>query len=800
MSLRNPLKVFAAATALTLAAAVPAYADIEAPEESTSVSTIEDGTPVPSTPEPAETPTDDVTADQTPTTPEQIVPADAPITLDDAPASPEETPGGTAAAASGTIRIGNITDFHGRIAVGNPYTPAYQIACYVEANESNPNFYLTSSGDNIGASLFVSSAENDYPTLDILKALGLKVSAVGNHEFDKGWADFDPKAEYAAAGTNGFTYLGANMQGGNSTKNVGNYTIETIGGVKVAFIGAITEELPSLIAPSILNGVTLNPIATSVNAIADDLKTTGQADVVVALIHEDPTVYASQLSSNVDVVFGGHSHIARPSTATSPTVFIQSGNYGEYIGQVDITVTDGKVTAIQPELLNLIDLNSKKPNEVKAKFTGNECSGAVRTEVATLVQQATTNSTVIGSQPAGHIAGSFLRATATDGSTENRGEESTVGNLVADAQLWAARQTAAFADTQISFMNPGGLRTDILYSAANNGLVTLGQAAQMQPFANTLFVMNLTGADIKQVLNQQVQPDGASRPYLKLGISGLTYTYDPDTFAVTDVWLASGEPIDPAKSYRIVTNSFLKDGGDNFKAFTNGKNVADTGLVDLDAFMNFMKANESLGNVLDPSGSTYAPQRAWAVKDISTTGSDDIKAGQTIALKYSGLWFTNGESSNAQKLTVYFDGQQVGYADITRGLEGVDPKDPNALKPSYGQATVTFTVPDLSGYKSGDQVSFQVRAGDQVLTDWTYKIAASTGGNPTKDPTATPSNNGQDNSGQSTQADKSAQKVTKKLPKTGAETGGIFAAGMVLISMGAAVLVTRRKFAEAEVK
>ena len=105
---------------------------------------------------------------------------------------------------------------------------------------------------------------------------------------------------------------------------------------------------------------------------------------------------------------------------------------------------------------------------------------------------------------------------------ENRGGESTLGNLVADVQLWALEQDGT-RDVDIAFMNPGGLRADLA-----SGEVTYKEAAAVQPFANTLVTLELTAAQIKSVLEQQWQPAGATRPFLKLGINKeFTYTYDP---------------------------------------------------------------------------------------------------------------------------------------------------------------------------------------------------------------------------------------------------------------------------------
>ena len=132
----------------------------------------------------------------------------------------------------------------------------------------------------------------------------------------------------------------------------------------------------------------------------------------------------------------------------------------------------------------------------------------------------------------GKIAGPFKRARLAGGVTENRGGESTLGNLVAEIQRWADADRRTIGPAQIAFMNPGGLRDGHARHRARAFPkdVTYRQAAAVQPFANTLVNMDLTGAQIRAVLEQQWQRDAGgnvpSRPFLRLGTSkGFTYTY-----------------------------------------------------------------------------------------------------------------------------------------------------------------------------------------------------------------------------------------------------------------------------------
>ena len=190
----------------------------------------------------------------------------------------------------------------------------------------------------------------------------------------------------------------------------------------------------------------------------------------------------------------------------------------------------------------------------------------------------------------GEIQDEFRRARriGDDGQTvENRGGESTLGNLVAEMQRWKT-------EADIGFMNPGGLRADLLGLVGTPADVTYRQAANIQPFANTLVTMDLTGAQIKTVLEQQWQRERwqhPSRPFLRLGTpQGFTSTFDaskPEGSRITGMWL-DGTPIDPATTYQVSVTSFLAGAGDNFWEFANGTNVQDTGKTDLEAVVDFL--------------------------------------------------------------------------------------------------------------------------------------------------------------------------------------------------------------------
>lgn len=193
----------------------------------------------------------------------------------------------------------------------------------------------------------------------------------------------------------------------------------------------------------------------------------------------------------------------------------------------------------------------------------------------------------IVSRAAGRIGGHFTREGAA---------ESTAGRMIADAQL-AATRAPERGGAQIALTNPGGIRTDLGCADAPPCAVTFGQAFAMQPFGNSLVVMTLTGAELLALLESQ-QPPGREAPVLLAPSRGLSYQWNasaPTGARVTDPRL-NGQPIEPARDYRVTVSSFLADGGDGFTLLRQGRDRIG-GMQDLDALLDWLKTSP----VPDPS-------------------------------------------------------------------------------------------------------------------------------------------------------------------------------------------------------
>ncbi|UVS77300.1 ExeM/NucH family extracellular endonuclease [Actinokineospora sp. UTMC 2448] len=513
---------------------------------------------------------------------------------------------------SGTVELQllSINDFHGRLespgktADGKPIGGAAQLAGLVDTlRAQNPNTLFLSAGDNIGASTFVSAIDNDNPTIDALNLMGLDASAVGNHEFDKGMADLTgrvvPRAE--------FPLLGANVYRGDE-RALPAYEVKDVSGVKVGIVGVVTEQTASLVSPDGIAGLTFRDPAAEAAAVAGQLKdgdaANGEADVVVLLAHEgaatenigsidelksdDVFKDFMNLGGDVDVIFSGHTHQPYAFVDGQRPV-VQAGDYGKLVGRATLTV-DLASKDIVGAGSNLVDVVGAPEDAA----------------VAQLVADAKKRAEELGKQPLGSITADIKRA-YTESGNEDRGKESVLGNFIADVQL-AGTAEPGRGGAQIAFMNPGGLRSDLIH--APDGVVTYAEAFAVQPFANDVVTKTYTGAEIKQVLEEQWQPAGASRPVLWLGVSkGFRYLYlpeNPQGSRITGMWL-NDQPIDPAGTYRVTVNSFLASGGDNFRTLAGGTDRATTGNNDLTMLVDYFAANSPITADTAPRSAVGVP-------------------------------------------------------------------------------------------------------------------------------------------------------------------------------------------------
>jgi 5'-nucleotidase len=604
------------------------------------------------------------------------------------------------------VQIIGSNDYHGRLAAGP------RLAAYVKAaRQANPNTVFAAAGDLVGATTFESFIQHDKPTIDVMNEAGLDVSAVGNHEFDAGYDDLVNRimAPYDATtnpeGGAEWQYLGANVKfKADGSDALEGTWIQDFGAVEVGFVGAVTEDLPSLVAADGIADIEVTDIVDATNEAATELKAEG-ADVVVLLVHEGAggTSYASAttpgtvfgdivngVSADVDAIVSGHTHLAYNHSVPVPAwvaeeravterPVVSAGQYGENLNKLVFTV-DNATGDVQAKTQEIVP------------FASFPATGDAATQ--TIVNDANAKAAVLGAQPLGKIEAGFSRAKFVGGA-ENRGGESTLNNLVAEVQRWST-------DTEIAFMNPGGLRADMPGTGTDYPrTVTYKNAADVQPFANTLVKMGLKGSSIKKLLEQQWQrlPNGnvPSRPFLKLGVSnGFEYTYDPtraEGDRITGMWL-DGEAIDADTTYQVGANAFLASGtGDNFYAFSEAIDKRDSGKVDLAAMVDYMAA---FATDADPLDVDYS-QRAVGVTGV--TG--DYAVGQTVTINLTSLAMTGVGDVQDATVDVEFDGQPIGDFPVDNTANAAGDANSND---EAGRATVSFRVPAVDAGGTYDVV------------------------------------------------------------------------------------------------
>ncbi|MET0885107.1 MAG: bifunctional UDP-sugar hydrolase/5'-nucleotidase [Mycetocola sp.] len=617
------------------------------------------------------------------------------------------------------INLATVNDFHGRIEQSGTAGGIARLSTAVnQLRKENPNTIFAAAGDMIGASTFTSFIQQDVPTIEALNAAGLDVSSVGNHEFDRGFADLTDRVMPLAA----WEYLGANVYLKDTTEPaLPEYWIAKVSGVSVGFVGAVTDELPSLVSPAGIEEISVGSPVEAANRVADQLsdgvKGNGEADIVIMLVHEgaattdiasatDPNSPFGEIvlgaNDNIDAIVSGHTHLAYNHVLpyggdTGLRPVISSGQYGERFSNMVISY-DRKVKSI------ISMENTIYTMAVARDENGNVTQWYAEPDkkVVPIVEEASALAAELGSVVLGDATALFGRAVFADpvgaeSFPENRGGESTLGNFVADVQKWSLNSDQP-RGVEITFMNPGGLRADLA-----RGEVTYAEAAAVQPFANTLASMTMTGAQIKAVLEQQWQRDAfnalpSSRPFLRLAVSdGFRYiytqqlvtevmldnpatpaneagmTYEAQKGTVTGMWL-NGVAIDPALSYVVGMNSFLASGGDNFRVFRQGTNKADSGKIDLESMVDWF---EEFG--------TATPDITQRAVGVNLPGGTTVAAGSAVTVNLFSLDFTRDEI-DADFAVVSFDGVELGRTAVDTSY--------TPATDDVGRASVTFTVPE----------------------------------------------------------------------------------------------------------
>lgn len=505
------------------------------------------------------------------------------------------------------VAVLGLNDFHGNIQASAPVPKTLKVqdaahpeqtvsvptggAAYVAAElvrlrHEHPNSITVGVGDLIGASPLASSLLADEPTIEAMNRLGLSVSVVGNHEFDHGRDDLvrRVKGECPAQGCQlpefrgaSYTYLSANViEEADGKPLFPPYAIRTVGGVKIAFVGAVLKGTPQIVNPAGIRGLRFEDEADSINRVIPEIRAQG-VRTIIALIHEgaeynsprgtynDPGYRCEgfagpirdivrRLDPQIRVVMSAHTHMAYTCSVDGRLV-VQGASYGAMITELDLRLdpVSGELLDVQAHN-ELVDQRALHPDPAMQDF------------VAGVVERTRK----IATQPAGSLPFGLDQSLQEEGGSA----DSALGNLIADSQLALAQGDDKPAE--IAFMNTGGIRANLPSGERSDQPVqlNLGDLYAVQPFGNDVVVMTLSGAQIGTVLNQQggdAQPDRL--PRLLQVSHGFSYRWDGARPRGQRAYAASlnGEVLRPDRLYRVAVNGFLADGGDGLSELAQGR-------------------------------------------------------------------------------------------------------------------------------------------------------------------------------------------------------------------------------------
>jgi 5'-nucleotidase len=491
-----------------------------------------------------------------------------------------------------------------------------------QARQGNRYSITAAAGDLIGGSPLLSGLFHDEPTIHALNGLDLDVTSVGNHEFDEGARELARMQNGGCHPTAGCFVKGEKFEGADFPYLAANVTDEKTGkplldptfvwekdGVRIGFIGVTLEGTPNIVTAEGVKGLKFGDEVETINKYARILERKGVKSIV-ALVHEGGapasssynydcdspgpgdgisgpiTEIAKNVSPQVDALVTGHTHQAYvctvPDPAGKPRLVTSASAFGKLYTDTTLTY-DRRTKDIVRTAVDSANRVVTRDVPKAADMTG-------------LIQDWQALAAPVANRPQGWIAADINGRGST-------AYEKPLGDLIADAQL-EGLAPADKGGAQLALMNPGGIRADLVYKASGSegdGVVTYGESFTVQPFTNMMNVVDLSGANLIQALKQQVSGSNLNSVKILQVSKGLTYTLDMTKTGadrvVDGTIKLNGEPIDPAKTYRVAMNEFLAGGGDGFPALAAGTNKL-VGASDLDVFNAYLAAHSSAANPL----------------------------------------------------------------------------------------------------------------------------------------------------------------------------------------------------------
>ncbi|MBK8051341.1 MAG: 5'-nucleotidase C-terminal domain-containing protein [Anaerolineales bacterium] len=443
------------------------------------------------------------------------------------------------------------------------------------------NVILIDAGDAFQGTLFFTEYKGDEEA-KFMNELGYQVMTVGNHEFDNGpagLANFLDKVKFPVVSAN-IDASGEPLLDGK----IAPYTVLDVNGEQVGIIGLTTVEAPTNSSP----GPTLkfNDYVPALEPVLAELAGQG-INKVILLSHigyEADQQLAAEIDG-VDLIVGGHSHTLLSNTdeaasgpyptvvdspSGSPVLITQAEAYGKYLGDINVTFDEAGVPVKWEGAPLLLDSTIAEDPAILAEVE----------ELAIPVDKLRTE--VIGET-----------TTPLDGSREScRFAECTMGNLVADAMLLAAKGY----DPEVAIFNGGQVRASL-----EAGEISVGDVIEVLPFANNVATMGLAGADLRAALENGVSraenPDNEGTGRFPQ-VANLRYSWDgskPVGERIMSVEVKNPDgtfsPLDDTRVYEVVANTFMRTGGDGYQVLADKAiDPYDFGPTTAEAAANYIKA------------------------------------------------------------------------------------------------------------------------------------------------------------------------------------------------------------------
>jgi 2',3'-cyclic-nucleotide 2'-phosphodiesterase (5'-nucleotidase family) len=476
---------------------------------------------------------------------------------------------------AGSVRAGDglpltilhFNDFHGQLDPVTDPTTGQQLGGIarlaglvrsIRAEDPECPVLLLFAGDLLQGTV-TSTVFLGLPDIGFLTAMGVDAAVMGNHELDFGQADFRQLLTAA-----GFPVLGANVEAEPTPfPLLPVVVLAPPGGPRVGVLGLVTDELTTTTHPRNTDGVRVAPPAQTAAGWVPWLR--ARADLVVVLSHLGLAA-DQQLARDVDgidLIIGGHTHrlLSKPEVERGVPI-VQAGERGQYLGRLDLLVSDG---AVQIQDYRLLAVDDSVPEDA-----------AMAAEVAAFDARLAKEIEVVVGRSANKLDADR---------TVIRRRESNFGDWVGDLA-----RTLTGAD--VALFNGGSFRASI---AA--GEVRIRDVYQAFPFGNELVTADVSGAVLQQALERSASLDPEDNSGAFLQVSGISLEIADGKVESVQV---AGQPLDPAANYRLVIPDFLAAGGDGYGMLKDLPGANATGLLILDMILDAFRAQETV--VVDTDG------------------------------------------------------------------------------------------------------------------------------------------------------------------------------------------------------